>query len=168
MTTYLRRVSVRRPALMILLVMIGAVVGCHEDENTRVAKVATQAADRQPMQNEEMARLNLEVAEGTKRLVEDGGVAAQDRKISAVWQTLLSSGPKDDRLLSLRPLLAGRGNACRDAWASQPQSHRARMSEPSYATIDWIFPSCHVFWGPPTRYPPREADTRRLCSQFSW
>ena len=78
MTYVLRRIRVHRPALMILLAMTGGVVGCHEDENARVVKVAQQAADRQAKQNEEMVRLNREVAEGTKRLVEDGAAARRE------------------------------------------------------------------------------------------
>jgi len=44
MTYLLGRIRVRRPALMILLAMLGGLVGCDEDENARVAQVATQAA----------------------------------------------------------------------------------------------------------------------------
>ena len=50
--------------------------GCDEDE--KVAKVAIQAADRQAKQNQEMARVNREVAEGTKRLVEADAEARKD------------------------------------------------------------------------------------------
>jgi hypothetical protein len=28
-----------------------------------------------------------------------------------------------------------------------------------------FFPDRHVFWGPPCRYPPREAEINRFCSQ---
>ena len=84
--TYLRKIRVRRPALMILIAMMGGLTGCDEDENARVAKVATQAAERQAKQNEEMARLNREVAEGTKRLIEDG--AAARRELTAIQREL--------------------------------------------------------------------------------
>ncbi len=50
--------------------------GCDDDE--KVARVATQAADRQAEQNKEMARVNREVAEGTKRLVEADAEARKD------------------------------------------------------------------------------------------
>ena len=84
--TYLRKISVRRPALMILIAMMGGLAGCDEDENARVAEIATQAAERQAKQNEEMARLNREVAEGTKRLIEDGAEAR--REMAAIQREL--------------------------------------------------------------------------------
>lgn len=59
---------------MILLSLI--VAGCDEDE--RVAEVATEAADRQAAQNQEIVRLNREVAEGTRRLVEADAEARRD------------------------------------------------------------------------------------------
>ncbi len=76
---YLRKIiPVSRPAWMVLFAMLGGLAGCDDDENARVAKVATQAADRQAQQNEEMARLNREVAEGTKRLIEEGAEARRE------------------------------------------------------------------------------------------
>ena len=59
--------------LTLLLLMI---VGCSENE--RVAQIATEAADRQAEQNHEMARLNREVAEGTRRLVEADAEARRE------------------------------------------------------------------------------------------
>jgi hypothetical protein len=53
-------------AVVTALVVV-PLTGCNDNE--RVAQVATQAADRQAEQNKEMARVNREVAEGTKRLV---------------------------------------------------------------------------------------------------
>jgi hypothetical protein len=52
---------------ILLAVALVAVTGCSDGE--RVAKVATEAADRQAEQNVEMAQLNREVAAGTKSLV---------------------------------------------------------------------------------------------------
>ncbi len=56
----------RRIPILLAVAMI-AVTGCSDGE--RVAKVATEAAQQQAKQNTEMAQLNREVAEGTKRLV---------------------------------------------------------------------------------------------------
>jgi len=53
-------------AVVVLVVVM--LTGC--DENKEVARVATEAAERQAEQNQEMAQLNREVAEGTKLLVE--------------------------------------------------------------------------------------------------
>ncbi len=55
-------------SVMLIVLAIVATAGC--DDDTRVTKVATEAADRQAKQNEEMVRLNREVAEGTRRLVD--------------------------------------------------------------------------------------------------
>ncbi len=55
--------------------------GCDESDSQlhrRVAEVAQQGADRQAAQNAEMARLNREVAEGTRRMVEADALARAD------------------------------------------------------------------------------------------
>ena len=54
----------------LILLAVLATIGCEEDENARVAKVAIEAAKQQAELNQEMSRLNREVASGTKRLVE--------------------------------------------------------------------------------------------------
>ena len=54
----------------LILLVILATIGCEEDENAQVAKVAIEAAKQQAVLNQEMSRLNREVASGTKRLVE--------------------------------------------------------------------------------------------------
>lgn len=53
--------------------------------NAEVARVATQAADRQAQQNDELARLNREVASGTKNLV-DADAQARKELIAAQQQ----------------------------------------------------------------------------------
>jgi hypothetical protein len=63
-------INVLPVALMVLL------SGCDQDE--RVVRVATEAADRQAEQNQELVRLNREVAEGTRRLVEADAEARQE------------------------------------------------------------------------------------------
>ena len=66
--TNMTRVSL---GLLIMLSTVLAIVslgGCGKDE--RLAQFAREAADRQAAQNREMSRLNREVAQGTKRLVE--------------------------------------------------------------------------------------------------
>ena len=56
--------------------MVVATLGCDSDH--RVAEVATEAARRQAGQNEEMIRLNREVAENNRRLVEADSQARQE------------------------------------------------------------------------------------------
>jgi hypothetical protein len=55
---------------MALVAMTGCVllVGCDEDK--RVVEIAVESAKRQAAQDVEMARLNREIAEGSKRLVQ--------------------------------------------------------------------------------------------------
>ena len=58
----------RRHVLVMLTLMIG-ITGC-ADDSAEVARVAEQALQQQAEQNQEMVRLNREVAESTQRLVE--------------------------------------------------------------------------------------------------
>jgi hypothetical protein len=65
----------------VLLALLGLslLIGCGEkDHHKQVAEVATQAAERQAQQNTEMARLNREVAEGTRRMVEADAEARKE------------------------------------------------------------------------------------------
>jgi len=62
-------------ALTILACLTVAMAGC--GENAEVARVATEAANRQAQQNTEMARVTAQVAEGSHKLVE---ADAQARK----------------------------------------------------------------------------------------
>jgi len=55
------------PVAALIALAIISLVGCDEDE--RLARLSEKAADRQASQNQEMTKLNREVAEGTKRLV---------------------------------------------------------------------------------------------------
>jgi hypothetical protein len=96
---------------ILLAVIMTLVTGCEEggNENSRVAKVATEAAERQGKQNEEMARLNREVAEGTKRLVE---ADAEARKELTEMQHDLQAeqaevGEQRDQLETERKEIAG-------------------------------------------------------------
>jgi hypothetical protein len=68
-----KTISHRIPILLVIATI--TVTGCSDSD--RVARVATEAADRQAQQNTEMAQLNREVAEGTKRLVEADAEARQ-------------------------------------------------------------------------------------------
>lgn len=55
----------------VVLLGVVSLTGCREKDRYReIAEVATQAADRQAAQNVEMARVQREVAEGTRRMVE--------------------------------------------------------------------------------------------------
>lgn len=77
----------------LVLTVVGLIVataGC--GGNAEVARVATQAADRQAQQNDELARLNREVAAGTKNMVE---ADAQARKDLIVAQQQLQSQQAD-------------------------------------------------------------------------
>ena len=71
----------RTNSCKVLLALLGLslLIGCDEkDRHKEVAKVATQAAERQAQQNTEMARLNREVAEGTRRMVEADAEARKE------------------------------------------------------------------------------------------
>ncbi|MCH8047139.1 MAG: hypothetical protein IID44_25840 [Planctomycetes bacterium] len=100
-----------RRILMLLAVATILMTGCEENgnENSRVAKVAVEAAERQAKQNEEMARLNRETAEGAKRLVE---ADAQARKELTEMQHDLQAeqaevGEQRDQLEAERKQIAG-------------------------------------------------------------
>ena len=103
--TKIRRIPIHLAVATIL------VTGCEENgnENSRVAKVAVEAAERQAEQNREMARLNRETAEGAKRLVE---ADAQARKELTEMQHDLQAeqaeiGEQRDQLESERKEIAG-------------------------------------------------------------
>ena len=96
---------------MLLAVAAILVTGCNEDgnENSRVAKVAVEAAERQAEQNREMSRVNRETAEGAKRLVE---ADAQARKELTEMQHDLQAeqaevGEQRDQLETERKEIAG-------------------------------------------------------------
>lgn len=95
------------PILLILVASVMILItGCGDSE--RVAQVATQAADRQAAQNQEMARLQREVAEGSKRLVEADAKARQE--IVAAQKDLQAQqaevGHQRDRLEGERKAIA--------------------------------------------------------------
>jgi TolA-binding protein len=66
--------------MIVQLAALAITSGC-DNSSSQVARVAQEAAQRQAEQNQEMAHLNRDVAEATKRLVE--GQAAADQQ----WQT---------------------------------------------------------------------------------
>ena len=61
----------------IAVMLILTVIGCSDNENTRLAEMAERNLDRQAEQNRQMSDLHQEVAEGSRRLVE---ADAQARK----------------------------------------------------------------------------------------
>jgi hypothetical protein len=67
-----------------LLLLIAVTASCSPEE--RVVEIATQAADRQAQQNQEMSRLNREVAQGTRQLVDADAQARE--KFAEVHQQL--------------------------------------------------------------------------------
>ena len=67
------------PNSLLPLLSFILVAGCADrDRHKEVAEVAKQAAERQAQQNTELARLNREVAEGTRRLVQADAVARKE------------------------------------------------------------------------------------------
>jgi hypothetical protein len=62
----------------LILLIIPTQTGCPDNENKRLADFARQSADRQAEQNEELVRLNREVAAGTKMLVDADSRARQE------------------------------------------------------------------------------------------
>jgi hypothetical protein len=62
-----------RTIRILLLLLLLTLAGCEEDEE--LADLAREANRQQTEQNQEMARLNREVAEGSKRLVQAGAEA---------------------------------------------------------------------------------------------
>ena len=86
---------------------IASLCGCSDD--ARLARMAESAADRQAEQNKEMAHLNREVAEGTKRLVEADANSRED--FVAIQHDLQSAqaevGNQRDQLESERREIAG-------------------------------------------------------------
>jgi len=65
----------RMTVIAVMMMLALTMTGCEEDE--RVTQLAREAADRQAAQNEQMARVTQEVAEGSRKLVE---ADAQARK----------------------------------------------------------------------------------------
>ena len=94
---------------MILLAMIAA-SGCGSDSD-RVAQVALEASQRQAALDQEMARLNREVTEGTRQLIQSRGEA--DRQILAQQQDLqqqrqqLDDERRDDRQPAAARIVTG-------------------------------------------------------------
>jgi TolA-binding protein len=66
---------IEKPSSLIAAVTFVLVAGCSSDD--RVTQIALQTSAQQAEQNQELAQLNREVAEGTRRLVESRGNADQ-------------------------------------------------------------------------------------------
>jgi hypothetical protein len=69
--------------MIVLFTACSLPAGCGED--ARLAKMANENSQRQAAQNEEMARLNREIAEGSKRLVA-ANADANDKLLTAQQQ----------------------------------------------------------------------------------
>ena len=79
--------SKRIRSLLLVTLAVVLLAGCYvSDHYKEAAKVAEKAADRQAEQNAEMAQLNREVAEGTKRMV--AADAEARKKIISVHQEI--------------------------------------------------------------------------------
>ena len=60
-----------RTKIFVMIMLLLLTGGCDEEnENEQVARVAQESAARQAEQNQELAKLNREVAAGAQRLVE--------------------------------------------------------------------------------------------------
>ena len=94
------------PINVILLALVSLLGGCDQDE--RVVQVATEAADRQAEQNQELVRLNREVAEGTRRLIEADAEARQELALlqREMQQEHTQIGQQRDRLEQERQQIA--------------------------------------------------------------
>lgn len=69
----------RSTPILVMVTLLLATGGCDETaEGERVAQVAQEAAARQAEQNQELARVNREVAAGTRHLVEADSRARQE------------------------------------------------------------------------------------------
>ena len=61
---------------LLTVIAIALIGGCSQDE--RLARMAQESVEQQRSQNQEMTRLNREVAEGVKRLVESENESRQE------------------------------------------------------------------------------------------
>lgn len=66
----------RRMMQLLLIAGLAMMIGCNEDE--RLAEMAQDATERQAEQNQEMIRLNREVAQSNQRLIEADAQARQE------------------------------------------------------------------------------------------
>ena len=73
----MRETTIQLAAAALLSWTLTATSGCQQSDD-RLARMAAEAARQQAAQNEEMARLNREVAAGTKQLVEGDAKARQE------------------------------------------------------------------------------------------
>jgi hypothetical protein len=64
--------------ILILAIVLLTTIGCSSNENQRLAEMAERHSQRQAEQNNRMAELQHEVAEGSRRLVEADAQARQD------------------------------------------------------------------------------------------
>jgi hypothetical protein len=63
--------------ILLAVILILAIIGC-EEQDERVVRVTQEAAARQAEQNEQMAEIVGEVAQGSRQLVEADGLARQE------------------------------------------------------------------------------------------
>ena len=66
-----------RPTLWILLAIL-LLAGCKQNKDARLARMAQESTQRQAEQNQEIVRLNREVAQGTSRLIEADSQSRQE------------------------------------------------------------------------------------------
>jgi hypothetical protein len=87
----MKEINSHRIWMTVAAMLLNFVTGCSDD---RVAEVATQAADRQAEQNDTMAKLQQDVAGGTRKLVEADADARHE--IVAVHHDLQSERSRLD------------------------------------------------------------------------
>lgn len=71
----MKEINALRTLMVTTAILLSVAAGCSDD---RVADVATRAADRQAEQNDTMAKLQQQVADGTQKLVEADANARHD------------------------------------------------------------------------------------------
>jgi len=68
------KIAIAATGFMLLMM----IAGCDENENARLAGMAEKNLDRQAEQNRQLAAMQREVAEGSRRLVEAGAAARNE------------------------------------------------------------------------------------------
>ncbi len=92
---------------LLTVIAIALIGGCSQDE--RLARMAQESVEQQRSQNQEMTRLNREVAEGVKRLVESENESRQELTSlqRGIQQQQADTNRQRDQLEIERKQLAG-------------------------------------------------------------
>lgn len=98
---------IKNQRILLTMLLTIVITGCSQDE--RLARMAQESVQQQRSQNEEMTRLNREVAEGVKRLVESEHESRKELTSlqREVQRQQADVGVQRDRLESERQRIAG-------------------------------------------------------------